>query len=58
MKSDDLAFDAGYEYTENVCEQFPDIAESGHGYHVREAFWAGVEWERQRQLAESEFTAM
>ena len=54
MDSKDPAFRAGYRFVDQllgfgVVDHWIGPAPLWHGWAVREAFWAGVEWEREQQ---------
>ena len=52
MKTEDPAFDAGFKYIDQLVDQDVHDAQVHnaplwYGWAVREAFWAGVEWQRE-----------
>ena len=48
-------FDAGYDFVDKVkdsADGFHGFAPWWHGWMVRQAFWEGVKWERDRKVDE------
>ena len=46
---DDPAFEAGYQFVERHIDSADNLVGiMWHGWMVRQAFWEGVRWERER----------